>query len=112
VDDNQNITKLLERFLKLKEHNGTIANNVKEALSLVDKNNFDAIVLDLAMPELTGIDFLNALRENGNVDKNKIVILTASNVTNEDESNLLQMGASAILRKPVKLDVLMETILK
>lgn len=112
MDDNQNITKLLERFLKLKEHNGTIANNVKEALSLVDKNNFDAIVLDLAMPELTGIDFLNALRENGNVDKNKIVILTASNVTNEDESNLLQMGASAILRKPVKLDVLMETILK
>jgi DNA-binding response OmpR family regulator len=112
VDDNQNITKLLERFLKLKEHNGTIANNVKEALSLVDKNNFDAIVLDLAMPELTGIDFLNALRENGNVDKNKIVILTASNVTNEDESNLLQMGASAILRKPVKLDVLMEAILK
>jgi DNA-binding response OmpR family regulator len=112
VDDNQNITKLLERFLKLKEHNGTIANNVKEALSLVDKNNFDAIVLDLAMPELTGIDFLNVLRENGNVDKNKIVILTASNVTNEDESNLLQMGASAILRKPVKLDVLMEAILK
>jgi DNA-binding response OmpR family regulator len=112
VDDNQNITKLLERFLKLKEHNCTIANNVKEALSLVDKNNFDAIVLDLAMPELTGIDFLNVLRENGNVDKNKIVILTASNVTNEDESNLLQMGASAILRKPVKLDVLMEAILK
>lgn len=112
VDDNESITKLLERFLKLKEHDCTSVNDAKEALSIVDKSKFDVIILDLAMPDFTGIDFMNALRENGKLSQNKIVILTASNISKDEENNLLQTGASALLRKPIKLDILMEAILR
>lgn len=110
VDDNENITKLLERFLKLKEHECVSTNDAKEALSIVDKDKFDAIVLDLAMPDFTGIDFLQALKENGKIRQHKIIILTASNVSSDEEKNILQMGASALLRKPMKLDSLMECL--
>lgn len=110
IDDNENITKLLERFLKIKEHECIIANSGRVALELTNQNTFDAIILDLAMPDFTGIDFLKSFQNNGRLAKNKIVVLTASNISKDEEQNILQMGAKAVLRKPTKLDVLMDAL--
>ncbi|NDB32951.1 MAG: response regulator [Nitrososphaeria archaeon] len=112
VDDNENITKLLDRFLKLKEHECVSINDAKEALSIIDKDKFDAIILDLAMPGFTGIDFLQTLKKNEKIDQQKIIILTASNISSDEEKNILQMGARALLRKPIKLDSLMENLVR
>lgn len=110
IDDNENITKLLERFLKLKDHECVAVTDAKAALTLLDEKKFDAVILDLAMPDFTGLDFLENLKSNGKMRQNKIIVLTASNISKEEESDILQMGVRAVLRKPMKLDSLMDAL--
>ncbi|NDB33229.1 MAG: response regulator [Nitrososphaeria archaeon] len=110
IDDNENITKLLERFLKLKDHECVAVTDAKNALALLEKSKFDATILDLAMPGFTGIDFLESLKTNGNISQNKVVVLTASNISEEEEKQIIAMGVRAVLRKPMKLDSLMDVL--
>lgn len=110
VDDNENIVKLLEKYLKLKDHDCTTSNDAKKALEILNNKKFDAIILDLAMPNFSGLDFLDALSEDMK-KQNKIIILTASNISDKDEKDIIVKGAKTILRKPIQLDVLMQEIL-
>lgn len=111
VDDNENITKLLEKFLRLKGHSCTVVHDGKTALSILAVNEFDSIILDLAMPNFTGIDFLEVLCKNEKIQQQKIIVLTASNITENEEKHLIEKGIKAVLRKPMKLDTLMQLLI-
>jgi len=109
VDDNISITGMLSKFFIMKGHDCIIANTGKKGLSLCHNNKFDAIVLDLAMPRFTGRDFVDSLVQDGKIDKQKIIILTAlplGNVAIGKDHN----GICEVLQKPCKLDFLMKTI--
>lgn len=84
--------------------------DAKNALTLLDEKKFDAVILDLAMPVFTGIDFLESLKNNCKIHQNKIIVLTASNISKEEEQDILRMGVKAVLRKPMKLDSLMDVL--
>jgi CheY-like chemotaxis protein len=66
--------------------------------------------MDLAMPEFTGYDILTDLKRQNLIDKNNIIIFTASSVTDAEIEEMLKMGAKGILRKPVSIDDLTELI--
>lgn len=109
VDDNNEITDLLSKFFKAKGHDCVATSDGNEGLQLCIKNKFDAIILDLAMPEFTGKDFLDELVENGEIYKQKIIVLTAmplGDVEIEDGHH----GVCEVLRKPCKLGDLMNTL--
>ncbi|TLX83434.1 MAG: response regulator transcription factor [Thaumarchaeota archaeon] len=109
VDDNSSITELLAMYFKKKGHDCITTNDGKEGLSLCMNNKFDAIILDLAMPEFTGKDFLDSLIQEGKIEQQKIIVLTAmplGNVKIEDHRH----GICEVLPKPCKLDVLMKTL--
>jgi two-component system OmpR family response regulator len=110
VDDNESLTKLLQRYLKLKEYECTIANDGRTALSILNEKKFDSILLDLAMPEFSGIDFIKELTKKGKIAENKIVVLTASTITQKEEDDILNKGVRGLLRKPIKLESLMEIL--
>ena len=57
VDDNNSITDLFSKFFKAKGHECIVTNDGREGLTMCHTNKFDAIILDLAMPEFTGKDF-------------------------------------------------------
>jgi len=109
VDDNNSITELLSQYFKLRGHECIVTNDAKEGLGLCLKQKFDAIVLDLAMPEFTGKDFLDSLIENGKIEMQRIILLTAmplGDVIIKDSHH----GICKVMKKPFKLDVLMKTI--
>ena len=109
VDDNNSITELLSQFFKLKGHDCVVTNNGKEGLWLCLNRKFDAIVLDLAMPEFTGKDFLDSLIEKGKIKDQKIIVMTAmplGGITIDDSHH----GICEVIQKPFKLDVLMKTL--
>src|SRR5437867_5043277 len=109
VDDNKSVTGLLSKFFKVKGHDCIATNDGKEGLSLCLNSKFDAIILDLAMPEFTGRDFLDSLIQEGKIAEQKIIVLTAmplGNVKIEDHRH----GICEVLPKPCKLDVLMKTL--
>lgn len=109
VDDNENITKLFKQFLDLKNQHCTILNNGKNALALMTKEPFDKIVLDLAMPGFSGLDLLENIEDRKLLQK--IIVMTASNITSEEEKDLLKKGIQTVLRKPISLEVIQQSLM-
>lgn len=106
VDDNEQITKMLSTFLELKEHQCTIAHDGNEGLKQIKANNYDVILLDLAMPEFDGYSVIKNLEESDTLKDHKIIVFTASTITQEELENLVKRGVTAYLLKPIDIDLL------
>lgn len=102
VDDNQNILNLVELILQSSGYDCTKANSARKAMELLyDKNsNYDLILMDLAMPEMSGIDVLKKLKQDGLLNKLRVVFFTASSLTDEEKEDLRKIGALGAMRKP------------
>ena len=111
IDDNKNITNMFAKLAKIKNHDCVIANDGRTGLALLENETFDVVVLDLAMPEFSGMDVVTSLKKNGKIDKQNILVLTASSVSDDEIENMKKLGVKAILKKPIKMDTLL-TMLK
>ena len=112
IDDNEQITKMLTTFLELKEHKCTVANDGKEGLSLIKENRHDVILLDLAMPEFDGYSVIKDLEENNLLKKYKIIVFTASTITQEELDNLVGRGVTSYILKPIDIDILLSKLVE
>lgn len=99
VDDSPTILALLKKIL-VKEHGFTVtatANNGKEALEILKTKKFDLITLDLHMPELDGLGFLQTYQ-----DRSTPILIVSS--INRDDTTIAQkamsLGASDYVEKP------------
>ncbi|GFN39829.1 MAG: response regulator receiver protein [Marine Group I thaumarchaeote] len=108
IDDNESITKSLSKYLGLKNYDCTVSNDGRNGLSLIQKNKFDVVLLDLSMPEFSGIDVLEALEKDGLLKKQKIILFTASSITQEEIERLLKTGIHGCIRKPVRMPDLLK----
>jgi len=106
IDDNEQITKMLTTFLELKEHKCTIANDGKEGLSIIKENRHDVILLDLAMPEFDGYSVIKDLEDNNELKDHKIIVFTASTITQEELDELVTRGVTSYILKPIDIDIL------
>ena len=106
VDDNEQITKMLTTFLELKDHKCTIANDGKEGLAIIKENRHDVILLDLAMPEFDGYSVIADLEENNMLKDHKIIVFTASTITQDELDNLVKRGVTTYILKPIDIDIL------
>ena len=106
VDDNEQITKMLTTFLELNDHQCTIANDGNEGLKRIKENNHDVVLLDLAMPEFDGYSVIKDLEENNILKEHKIIVFTASTITQDELEGLVKRGVSAYILKPIDIDVL------
>ncbi len=112
IDDNEQITKMLTTFLELKEQKCTIINDGKEGLAVIKENRHDVILLDLAMPEFDGYAIIKDLEENKMLKDRKIIIFTASTITQEELDGLVDRGVSSYILKPIDIDMLLSKIIK
>lgn len=110
IDDNEQITKLISSFLDMSNHSCTVVNDGKEGLELMKTEHFDSIVLDLAMPDFDGHDIIKTIQKDDPLQLKKIIILTASSISDDTINEFKHMGISAILQKPVDIDHLLSSI--
>ena len=110
IDDNTSITGMFSKLLKMEGHEVVIANGGRAGLALLDNDVFDATILDISMPEFSGIDVVDALNKSGRIKEQKIVILTASSASDEELGNLKERGVKEVLKKPLQLDSLVATL--
>jgi len=111
IDDNEDILSLLKTVFTNKGHNFTQALNGKDGIKLIKEQNFDAILLDLAMPEFSGKDVIEYLKKNSMIKNLKIILFTASSATENDIDMLLKYdGIKACIRKPVDITVLINKV--
>lgn len=110
IDDNEDITKMFSKYMTIKGHTCSVVNDGRSGLNLIENQKFDAIVLDIAMPDFSGRDVVDALYNSGKIQSQNIVILTASSITYDDEATLKNKGARLCLKKPIDPDVLLNQI--
>ena len=107
VDDQEDICRLLLRSLALEGFEVATARSGREALAIVEQGPPDLIVLDLAMPEMDGLETLRRIRERaGDV---KVVILTAYG-TAQRAREAIGLGVREFLGKPFNLDRLLRLV--
>ncbi len=112
IDDNEQITKMLTTFLELKEHKCTVANDGKEGLAIIKENRHDVVLLDLAMPEFDGFAVIKDLEENNMLKDHKVIVFTASTITEEELDELVNRGVSSYILKPIDIDLLLSKIIE
>lgn len=110
VDDNHDISDMLSQYLEIKGYDCTVSNSGRNGLNLILQEKFDVILLDLAMPEFSGYDIIKALQKKNSLSDYKIIVLTASSITDKEIDELTNGGVRACLKKPVRLEELIQTI--
>lgn len=83
------------------------ASNGREALSATFNDDFDAILMDINMPEMDGIAFLKNYRQRGG---NSPVIAFTANALPDDIQRYFSLGFSEVLVKPVSLEALQQCL--
>ena len=96
VDDEPKITQLVRDYLERAGFGVFIAHDGKKALSLAKTEKPDAVILDLGLPQLDGLDFTREFRKTSNAP---IIMLTARS---EESDKLigLELGADDYMTKP------------
>ncbi len=107
VDDEPLVCDLLVKFLSLRGYRAIGVKDGQEALQIIDDRPPDAILLDLIMPGMAGLDVLRALREKEY--PGGIIIMTGSQ-SEELLDEAWALGPQEILMKPVDLDRLLTAI--
>lgn len=116
VEDDGEIAFLLQQFLLRKNYESDIANNGLDAMSYYEKANnsnlpYQAILLDLMLPDLSGEKILQQIRKNSDIP---ILIISAKEEVNSKIS-LLQNGADDYITKPFVFEEVLarlETVLR
>lgn len=96
VDDDTRLRSLLQRFLRENGFYVSVAKKASAARQQLQNYRFDLLIVDIMMPEETGLQFLHKLREESNVP---VILLTAMGET-EDRISGLESGADDYLPKP------------
>ena len=111
VDDNQDITDLLSRYLNSKGVETKVTNDPQEGLKKIKEENYDSVLLDISMPEFSGIDIIHTLEREKRLQDQKIVIVSAISFTDSEIHHLLQKeGVDLCLKKPIKLNNVLTAI--
>ena len=107
VDDEPLVCDLLVRFLSLRGYRAFGVNDGREALRIVGDTPPDAILLDMIMPGMAGIDVLRALREK---EYPGGIIIMSGSQSEELLEEAWNLGPQEILLKPIDLDRLLTVI--
>jgi len=102
VEDEANLRDVLCDYFRSKGELPIAASNGMQALSLIEENEYDAVLLDIMMPKLDGLSVCRAVRRTNDVP---IIFLTA---LSDEEDKLLgyALGADDYVTKPFTLSVL------
>src|ERR1035437_1897741 len=115
IDDNEVFTKTLKDTLPSEEYSVTSVPNGEDGLKEITQDAPDIIILDLLMPKMGGVEFLDALKKKGG---NNIPILISSQLSKmEDISNAIVSGMDVgvkgyIIKSSENLDKIVEEIEK
>ena len=107
VDDEQDFLDALSERMRARGMDVTTSASAEEALATAGQGSFDAVVLDLRMPGMDGLEALRILKEK---DPKLQVILLTGHATVQQGVEAMKRGALDLLEKPADIETLTEKI--
>jgi CheY-like chemotaxis protein len=99
IDNSPEICELYEDMFSADNHSIRSVNSGKEGLELVVKGDYDLILLDMYMPEYTGMQFLQDLKNKRPSELKKVVVVSVLNFDEIEVKELLQFGIHSVESK-------------
>ncbi|MDP3480731.1 MAG: response regulator [Desulfoprunum sp.] len=107
IDDEQDFLSVMSERMEARNIQVSTASSAKEGLEKVAAGSFDAVILDLMMPEMDGIETLRILKEK---NPDLAVILLTGHATIKQGIEAMKLGALDLMEKPADLSLLAEKI--
>ena len=110
AEDSSAIQNLVRNVLKFQKYDIEIAKNGQNVLDLLVENTYNAIILDLNMPVMNGIECATKIRALENEKATIPIIALTGNAQNFTRDEFLQMGFNEYLPKPINFDDLIKAL--
>jgi DNA-binding NtrC family response regulator len=107
VDDEKDFVEVLAERMRSRGLEVTCATSGREAISAVEEETFDAVILDLAMPDLDGLETLRRLHE---IQPELQVMILSGRATVKTAVEAIRRGATDIFEKPTDVETLVDRI--
>lgn len=109
VDDEQGVLKSIVGILQDEGYETVTARDGREALQLYQKETPDALLLDIWMPDIDGIEVLKGLQK---IDADSAVVMMSGHGTISSAIKAVKLGAFDFIEKPLSMDILLVTLQK
>ena len=109
VDDEKDFIDTLSERMQNRGMEVSTTTSAFKALKKIEDESFDAIILDLKMPEMDGLELLRKIKEN---KPDVQVILLTGHATVEKGIEAMKLGAMDFIEKPIDIKILSEKIKK
>ncbi len=109
VDDEKSLQEFMRSELPRLGHEVTVCPDGKSALKVLEKSTFDAAILDLRMPGMTGIEVLEQLKQ---ITPDTEAIVMTGHASMETAIDAVRLGAFDYITKPCKLAEIEAVLLK
>ena len=106
IDDQAPIRRVLREILENEKYQVDDAGNGPDALQMVKSQEYDAILCDIKMPDMDGIEVLEQVKETSNVP----VIMISGNSTQNEVADTMKKGAFDFISKPPDLNRLLVAV--
>lgn len=103
ADDEESMRWVLSKALKRKGFTVDLANDGRQALSLIQENCYDLAILDIKMPGMSGLDLLERIRE---MKSDLLVVIMTAEASMKNAVEAMRRGAYDYITKPFDLDVI------
>lgn len=107
VDDDASLLRAIKRLLVQAGYAVVTASDGNEAVAALGQSAFDAVVSDVSMPGLTGVELLRAVRE---LDADLPVLLATGSPSMQTAMEAIEMGAARYFEKPVETPRLLDAV--
>jgi two-component system cell cycle response regulator DivK len=109
VEDNELNMKLFHDLLEANGYNTIQTRNGKEALDLARNHKPDLILMDIQLPEISGLDVTRWIKEDDTIKHIPVIAVTAFAMKG-DEERIRAGGCEAYLSKPISVAKFIETV--
>ncbi|QKS01028.1 response regulator [Sphingomonas sp. CL5.1] len=110
IEDDRMNRRVVGDMLEVAGASMTGAENAEEGLAILDREDFDILLVDLRMPGMDGISAIRAIRARDDAKANVPVIVVTADTAPDLRERCLAAGADDVIFKPVAMDILFEAM--
>ncbi len=106
IEDDYATSKLLSNYLHKWGYDPTIVNSGEQALKIIEKESFLAVLMDIVLPDMNGLEVLKQIREHKNTRFTPVIVCSVE----AEQQKAFMMGAVEYFVKPIKYNFLVEVL--
>ncbi|MDX1377849.1 MAG: response regulator [Anaerolineales bacterium] len=109
IEDEEDAAELFAEMMRVSGFRVTKTSKSQPAIAMMTEEKPDLVLLDIMMPEVSGLDILRQMRRDPNLADIPVIVLTAKSMP-ADIKNGMEAGASTYITKPVGFQELKEAV--